>query len=367
MASLGGDMTDRQNFSSWSEDEPRRASTGMKLVLFGALVPVFLVALLVGGFLLARGQADGAAVTAASGAQLDCSSARDAWRWACQKTGAATPSAAAAAVGDGPATTGSVEHKTGRSSSIKTATAEPAEPAKEPLKALPLAKAPVPPARPAEPDKIQQTASVAEPARAAPEKAAETKPASRPSSASERAAAPTEEPVPAAAPRLAVTPAVDEKAPAAALASKPEESAKPERAARAPAAARGRERRASVADDDDERPARLARHRTRANESARRTVAAVREKAARQRIRAARLRARDATSDLADGDYRVSTTRTYVLPDGRRVMTYAQPRAEDVRELVAEHRARFGARRVASPYFGAPAYGGGWYGGSGEW
>ena len=33
-------------------------------------------------------------------------------------------------------------------------------------------------------------------------------------------------------------------------------------------------------------------------------------------------------------------------------MTYGQPRAEDVRELVAEHRARFGARRVASPYFG---------------
>src|SRR5215203_1216827 len=366
MASLGGDMTERQNFSHSFEDAPSRVSTGMKLVLFGALVPVFLVALLVGGFLLARGQADGAAVTAASGAQLDCSSARDAWRWACQKTGAATPSAAAAAVGDGPATTGSVEHKTGRSSSIKTATAEPAEPAKEPLKALPLAKAPVPPARPAEPDKIQQTASVAEPARAAPEKAAETKPASRPSSASERAAAPTEEPVPAAAPRLAVTPAVDEKAPAAALASKPEESAKPERAARAPAAARGRERRASVADDDDERPARLARHRTKAKESARRTVAAVREKAARQRLRAARLRARD-TSDLGDGEYRVSTTRTYVLPDGRRVMAYGQPRAEDVRELVAEHGARFGARRVASPYFGGPAYGGGWYGGSGEW
>ena len=159
-------MTDRQNFSSWSEDEPRRASTGMKLVLFGALVPVFLVALLVGGFLLARGQADGAAVTAASEAQLDCSSARDAWRWACQKTGAATPSAAAA-VGDGPSTTGSVEHKTGRSSSIKTATAEPAEQAKEAPKALPLVKAPVPPARPAEPDKIQQTASAAEPARAA--------------------------------------------------------------------------------------------------------------------------------------------------------------------------------------------------------
>jgi hypothetical protein len=360
MASLGGDMTDRQNFSSWSEDEPRRASTGMKLVLFGALVPVFLVALLVGGFLLARGQADGAAVTAVSEAQLDCSSSRDAWRWACQKTGAATPSAAAAAAaGDGPSTTGSVEHKTGRSSSIKTATAEPSEPAKEPPKALPLVKAPVPPARPAEPDKVQQTASAAEPSRAAAEKAAETKPASRLSSA------PPEEPVPAVAPRLAVTPAVDEKAPAAALASKPEESAKPERAARATAASRGRERRASVADDDDEKPARLARHRTRAKESARRTVAAVREKAARQRLRAARLRARDEASD--SGDYRVSTTRTYVLPDGRRVMTYAQPRAEDVRELVAEHRARFGARRVASPYFGGPAYGGGWYGGSGEW
>src|SRR5215213_4073285 len=363
MASLGGDMTDRQNFSSWSEDEPRRASTGMKLVLFGALVPVFLVALLVGGFLLARGQADGTAVTAASDAQLDCSSARDAWRWACQKTGAATPSAAAA-VGDGPSTTGSVEHKTRRSSSIKTATAEPAEQAKEPPKALPLVKAPVPPSRPAEPDKVQQTASAAEPARPAAEKA-ETKPVSRPSSAPERAAAPPEEPVPAVAPRLAVTPAVDEKAPAAALASKPEESAKPERAARSTAAARGRERRASVADDDDEKPARLARHRTRAKESARRTVAAVREKAARQRLRAARLRARDEASD--SGDYRVSTTRTYVLPDGRRVMTYAQPRAEDVRELVAEHRARFGARRVASPYFGGPAYGGGWYGGSGEW
>ena len=146
-------MTERQNFSHSSEDEPRRVSTGMKLVLFGALVPVFLVALLVGGFLLARGQADGAAVTAVSEAQLDCSSSRDAWRWACQKTGAATPSAAAAAVGDGPSTTGSVEHKTGRSSSIKTATAEPAEPAKEPPKALPLVKAPVPPSRPAEPDK----------------------------------------------------------------------------------------------------------------------------------------------------------------------------------------------------------------------
>lgn len=358
-------MTERQNFSHSSEGEPRRVSTGMKLVLFGALVPVFLVALLVGGFLLARGQADGAAVTAVSEAQLDCSSSRDAWRWACQKTGAATPSAAAAAVGDGPSTTGSVEHRTGRSSSIKTATAEPAEPAKEPAKALPLAKAPVPPSRPAEPDKAQQAASAAEPARAAAEKAAETKPVSRPSSAPERAAAPPEEPVPAVAPRLAVTPAIDEKAPAAALASKPEESAKPERATRASAAARGRERRASVADDDDDKPARLARHRTRAKESARRTVAAVREKAARQRVRAARLRARDEASN--SGDYRVSTTRTYVLPDGRRVMTYGQPRAEDVRELVAEHRARFGARRVASPYFGGPAYGGGWYGGSGEW
>jgi len=362
MASLGGDMTERQNFSHSFEDAPSRVSTGMKLVLFGALVPVFLVALLVGGFLLARGQADGAAVTAASEAQLDCSSSRDAWRWACQKTGAETPSAAAA-VGDGPSTTGSVEHKTGRSSSIKTAAAEPAEPAKEPPKALPLAKAPVPPSRPVEPDKSQQAASAAEPARAAAEKAAETKPA-RSSSAPERTAAPPEEPVPAAAPRLAATPTIEEKAPAAALASKPEESAKPERAARATAAARGRERRTSVADDDDEKPARLARRRTRAKESARRTVAAVREKAARQRVRAARLRARDEASD--SGDYRVSTTRTYVLPDGRRVMAYGQPRAEDVRELVAEHRARFGARRVASPYFGAPAYGGGWYGGSGE-
>ncbi len=359
-------MTEPQNFSHSFEDEPRRASTGMKLVLFGALVPVFLVALLVGGFLLARGQADGAAVTAASEAQLDCSSSRDAWRWACQKTGAATPSAAAAAVGEGPSTTGSVEHKTGRSSSIKTATAESTEPAKETPKALPLVKAPVPPARPAEPDKIQQAVSAAEPARAAPEKAAETKPASRSSSsAPERAAAPPEEPVPAVAPRLAVTPAIDEKAPAAALASKPEESAKPERAARSSAAAGGRERRTSVADADDEKPARLARHRAKAKESARRTVAAVREKAARQRLRAARLRARDEVSD--SGEYRVSTTRTYVLPDGRRVMAYEQPRAEDVRELVAEHRARFGTRRVASPYFGGSAYGGGWYSGSGEW
>jgi hypothetical protein len=366
MASLGGDMTERQNFSHSSEDEPRRVSTGMKLVLFGALVPVFLVALLVGGFLLARGQPEGAAVTAASEAQLDCSSSRDAWRWACQKTGAETPSATAAAAGDGPSTTGSVEHKTGRSSSIKTATAEPAEQAKEPPKALaPFVKAPTPPARPAEPDKTQQTASAAEPARAAPDKAVETKPVSRASFAPERAAAPPEEPVPAVAPRLAVTPAIDEKPPAAALASKPEESAKPERAARAPAAARGRERRTSVAEDDDEKPARLARHRTKEKESARRTVATVREKAVRQRVRAARLRARDA-SDFG-GDYRVSTTRTYVLPDGRRVVAYGQPRAEDVRELVAEHRARFGARRLASPYFGGPAYGGGWYGGSGEW
>src|SRR5829696_4806596 len=180
MASLGGDMTERQNFSHSSEGEPRRVSTGMKLVLFGALVPVFLVALLVGGFLLARGQADGVAVTAASEAPLDCSNSRDAWRSACQKTGAEVPGAAAAAAADGPSTTGSVEHKTGRSSSIKTATAEPAEQAKEPPKALaplvkapvpPLVKAPVPPARPAEPDKIQQVASAAEPARTAPEKA----------------------------------------------------------------------------------------------------------------------------------------------------------------------------------------------------
>src|SRR4051794_1681864 len=106
-------MTERQDFSHWFEDEPRRGSTGMKLVLFGALLPVFLAALVIGGFLIARAPGEGAAATTATITEtaLDCSSARDAWRWACQKT---VEAPAAAAIGDGPSTTGSIEHKTGR-------------------------------------------------------------------------------------------------------------------------------------------------------------------------------------------------------------------------------------------------------------
>jgi hypothetical protein len=140
--------------------------------------------------------------------------------------------------------------------------------------------------------------------------------------------------VPTLSPRLAAAPAIREKPPAT-LAAKPEESAKPEPAASLERVIRARERPKPVVERDEEKPARLARHRVKAKESARRTIAAVREKPTRQRSRAARARVRDYDPADQGGDFRVSTTRTYILPDGRRMVTYAQPRGEDVRELVA--------------------------------
>ena len=390
-------MTKRRDdlFDSPGADEPRTGSLGLKLVLFGALLPVFLGALLVGGFLLARSPGEGARTVAAAEAPLDCSLARDAWRPPCLKAGA-----------DGPATTGSVEPKivTGRSSSVRTAAAEPAEALTEPAKpavpaanpsADPSTKPPVPPARPAarEAEKARDVAAATD----AP------KPTAPPAPSSRTAAAPPEEPVPAAKPpRVAVpepaakalvpppepAPAIDEKTVAAspvAPAAKPDDGVKaaaasPPRAA--PERKRDVDRTASVPpasprvraveDDDDEpvRPARLSRHRAKAKEAAR-TVAAVRARATkRERIRTARERTRvREPAPVLDGGYgglRVTSQQIQTLPDGRQIVVQTRPRAEDVRALVAQHHARFGQRRVASPIWGAPAYGG-WYAGAADW
>ncbi|HEX8165204.1 MAG TPA: hypothetical protein VF601_05380 [Beijerinckiaceae bacterium] len=407
-------MAKRHDISDWSDpDEPRRGSLGMKLVLFGALLPVFLAAVLVGGFLLARGTGERAATVTAGEAPLDCSSARDAWRSACRT---------AASVGDGPSTTGGIEPRaTGRSSTVKTAAAEPVNQVKEPAKpvAAAPAKVPPPPARPAarEPDRTQDAAALAEApkpaATPAPERSAavpseEAVPAMRPRLAAtpkaepkpaampmpERAA-PPEEPVPAK-PRLAAVPEpaapkppvvappepalpVDEKT-FATPSAKPGESARSERAAiperAAPERRRDvertaalpasravvRERERAVAERDEEPAPRLARHRAKAE--AARAVAAARSRVVKQRVRTARARMREAAPDL-DGGYRVTSQRIYMLPGGQQVVVHTRPRAEDVRDLLAEHRARFGARRVASPYWGAPSYGG-WHSAS-EW
>jgi hypothetical protein len=402
-------------------DEPRTGSLGMKLVLFGALLPVFLAALLVGGFLIVRGPGEGAqtaaqAVTAAE-APLDCSSPRDAWRSACQKVAAA----------DGPATTGSIEAKaTGRSSTVRTATAEPAaDRPKEPVKpaAASPVKAPIPPARSAVREAENQDSAAAR--AEAPKPAAEPRPAKAPAPAPERVAAmpaaepaakprvaagpqpalepkpavasapergaavPPEEPVPAApkAPFVAApepAPAVNANAiaampSAAAPSAKPTESAKPERASPLERMARRRDvertaavpaspppvvprERASAVERDEEpvRPARLARHRAKAKEAAR-TVAAVRAKVVKQRVRTARPRFREVAPDL-DGGFRVTSQQIHTLPDGRQIVVHTRPRSADVRELVAEHQARFGQRRVASPWGG-----GGWYAGAADW
>ncbi|HEX8664430.1 MAG TPA: hypothetical protein VF744_10420 [Beijerinckiaceae bacterium] len=433
MAKRRDDLSD-----SLQGDEPRTGSLGMKLVLFGALLPVFLGALLVSGFLLARDPGEGARTVATAEAPLDCSSARDAWRSPCLKAGA-----------EGPATTGSVEPKavTGRSSSVRTeasdAPNEPAKPAAAPI-ANPSAKPPVPPARPAARDAVAEApkpapaapratvappeepvppvksrvAAAPEPAPAkAPAPAAENGPAAKPRPAAERSAAvPPEEPVPpvksprgapepaakataALVPPPEPAPAVDEKtiatpaakpegaksastgASTAASASPPApEPAAPERrrdverTASVPASPAVRERaRPGAVEDDDEpaRPARLSRHRAKAKEAAR-TVAAARSKAVkRERVRMARERVRVREAPDFDGGYgslRVTSQQIHVLPDGRRIVVQARPRPEDVRELMAEHRARFGGqRRVASPVWGAPAYGGGWYAGAADW
>jgi hypothetical protein len=85
-----------------------------------------------------------------------------------------------------------------------------------------------------------------------------------------------------------------------------------------------------------------------------------------------RTRVREAAPvlDRGYGSLRVTSQQIQILPDGRQIVVQTRPRAEDVRDLVAEHRARFGQRRVASPVWGAPAYVpaySGWYAGAADW
>src|SRR5687768_8767929 len=62
---------------------PRGGMSGLKLVLLGAVMPLALAGVVVGGVALTNTPRRDAAV--ASAEALDCSSPRHSWRWACQQ------------------------------------------------------------------------------------------------------------------------------------------------------------------------------------------------------------------------------------------------------------------------------------------
>jgi hypothetical protein len=326
--------------------EANRSFSGLTLVASGALAPIAVIALVVGAMLTLKSPSDDAAVATAS-ETLDCQLPRNAWRSACQSA-AKEPgqaSTAVAAVDEGPATTGTVDTRKRRSSSIRSAADEDADRTPE-GQVRPDAPATAAP----KPVGVEAASSVSEPPRvnAAARAAEAAKPAAE--------AVPAPETSPSSVKESALSGRIErtrgEARKRVALRATVKEAA-----ARPTTRARVVERREAAA--SPAQPRRLVRSRIRAaaaeeaRVARRRTVAVAQRKAIRQRSVVAR----------APGGLRVTSTRSYILPDGREITVRVTPRAGEVRALMAQHAAAFPGGRAPAAWLARPMVASGWFSG----
>jgi hypothetical protein len=393
-------------------------------VLLGALAPIAVFALPFGVMRFVGPEGEAPAAAGVESATLDCASPRNAWKPGCQtpQSNLTRDADVTGSINDGSAASGSAERRAKRRSVAGTPSAQPdsgaAKAPSEPLgqtaapQRLMVAQAeaarpdPSPsagqgptawrdPARspdstqssdaPQAPAPNQPAASRGEPATAVQD--AEAKPDGAQAAGLERAGPEAKPdspalkaPVPAgdaASPKTAPTRSVQ---PASREAAEPADEAEPARrparriareTPRAVQARASREKpRARVAEAQSvDEPVKPVRHRLRPARVEAREAAAARSERAASFRRASRRFAHHRPraprgDDLAlSGGLRVSSVQTYYLPDGRRVVVNAPVRSDVVRDLVAQHTARFLSRRaaLAAPP-PAPAWGG-WFGG----
>jgi len=400
----------------------QRASK-LRFVLLGALAPIAVFALPLGVMRFVGPEGEAPAVVDAGSAAVDCASPRNAWRPDCQTTpqgNLARDADVTGSINDGAAASGSAERRAKRRSVAGTPSAQPAsdaakapsepsgqtaapqrltvaqaeaarpdpspstgqeptawrDPARSPDSTQPSDAAPVP-SRPA--------ASQGEPATAVQDAAAKPSgaqaaglervgPDAKPDSPALKA------PVPAGDAASQKTAPTRSAQPASREAAEPADEAEPARrparritreTPRAAQARASREKpRARVAEAQSaDEPVKPVRHRLRPARVEAREAAAARSERAASFRRASRRFAHHRPraprgDDLAlSGGLRVSSVQTYYLPDGRRVVVNAPVRSDVVRDLVAQHTARFLSRRaaLAAPP-PAPAWGG-WFGG----
>jgi hypothetical protein len=355
------------------------AFSGLRLALFGALIPIVLVAAVVGWAVSRPG---GGSAEVASRAGLDCTSSRDAWRWACQESKVGAPARdalpvkeAAARVKD-PVTTGSIAApKAARTAPAKTASAEP-QPAMPAATAPQAAAAAKPEARPApqpvaspEPATTGSIAPALAPATADDAKPSATAWVSPPGPTTPALAPPRPEPAPAAAavvepprPVASSAPArstvgsrADEPAVRRAVQARPEPIVAISAKRKVVASASVDERPKAISPERAkprpvvEKPARVARHRP-APLAQERAVQADDDDdepaaSAPPLLRQSRLSAR------SDTGLRVSSVETRVMPDGRVMTVNVMPRPDVVRSLVARHTQSYASPRSRAPYW----------------
>jgi hypothetical protein len=415
-----------------SFDMPIRSAwsfSGLRVVLFGALVPILLVAAAV-VWAVSRPIDDAPKV--ASAAALDCTSSRDAWRWACQQDKLGEAAQDPAIAKHDAITTGSVEPARRRAAAAKTAAASPAPAKVAAVEPKPAPAADAPPKAGAKPAPAAKVAAVeAKPAPEVPAAKADavpdvTKPiepapaakAAEPAPKQAVAAAPVAPVPPAPAKRDDVAVAPPPAAPApqqaawidpAPKADAPKADApKPESTAQAPGSTAAvppapepkvaamppdetdttgsvtplhEQRRGSAAKNavpapiptreaaaeaavpepragarpapKAEKPARVARHRPAARREAvaeREETAVVPRAPASMRLRAARAVMPRQAGGVVPA-LRVTSTETYVLPDGRRVTMNVAPSSDVVRQLVQEHTRAYQSPRASRPYW----------------
>jgi hypothetical protein len=325
---------------------PAGGRSALKIVLVGALVAFGGYSAVAGASLL-LGRAPDTAVAAKS--EIDCGSSRFAWRPECQ----AGKAEVASTDGDGSRR---ARRRATTADEPAAAPAAPAVPAAGPS-AVPTAVAVASLADPVATASVEPSAEAARPTGPTSDRLAK-----RPDPAAESIPIP---PV-RAVPREPTRPAIAASPPRERRAESPRTEARPKAAPEAAPAIRNSIRigRAKV-EAVDEAPrarAKLARRdaaqfaslkRERAERSRRTRLAAawqpegdtaepgMAEDAWRSRREERFVRRRDRTPDrsgLPPG-MTVTSVRTYVLPDGRLVSVNVRPRADEVRALIAQHRA----------------------------
>lgn len=379
-----------------SDEVPIRSAwafSGLRIVLVGVLVPMVLIAVAV-IWAMSRPGVD--APKLAIAAALDCTSSRDAWRWACQQDKLGRDPPDPAVEKHDAITTGSVEPSRRRPPATQAAAADlPAaetasNPALDAPKPTPRKVVRVEPQAPLEakpgqalpggnPEPIATTVSAADPGSTikAPDPVT-TQVAAAPGPAPVAAPAAQEpsawtDPVPSpdgsrAEPQRAelgpakpvVAPIRPAQAQLAALSPGAVGSVTPSTAARAPiptraAAAESERRPAARPPVKAEKPVRVARPRpiperrdTRVAE--REEPAVVPRAPTSMRVRAARAVMTPQALGVGPA-LRVTSTETHILPDGRRVTMNVAPSSDVVRQLVQAHTRSYASPRTSRPYW----------------